>query len=67
VQSAQNVLRTPGVVVLYELQGKTRRFVEYALIEAFEEEPAFVTENFGFYDEDVGDGCGGDDHVQVLL
>ena len=51
------------MVILNEFALEAGGLFEGAGVKAFEEEATVVAEDFGFEDEDVGNGGGGGDHV----
>jgi hypothetical protein len=53
VQPAQHVLCRARMVVLDEARLQAGRFFEHALVEAFEEESAFIAEHLGRQDQNV--------------
>ena len=55
------------MVVLHELALEAGGLFEGFGIEAFEEEATVVAEDFGFEDDDFGDGGGGSDHLVSAL
>jgi len=54
VQSTQDVLRRSGVIILNELDVKTRCLLECILIEALEKKSSIIPEYFGFQNKDTG-------------
>ena len=65
VQATQYVFGGARVVVLYEIYFSTDGSFKLSLIEALEEEASVVTEDFGFEQDDIGDGEGGGFHIKV--
>ena len=63
MQAAQHALGAAAVVVLHKVQVQAGGMVEGFLVEAFEEETTGVAEHFGFDDEYVWNGGGGDFHA----
>ena len=64
--SAQMALRTAAVVVLHEIHVRTVGFIKSFLIGSFAKGAARVAEHFGFDDEKVGNGGGGDFQTGAL-
>ena len=65
MQAAQHAAGAAAVVVLHKVKVQAGGFIEGFLVEAFVEEAACVAEHFGFDDEHVWDGGGGDVHGGV--
>ena len=63
MQAAQDALGAAAVVVLHKIDIKAGGFVEGFLVEALIKEATGVAKHFGFDDEDVWDGGGGDFHA----
>lgn len=63
MESTQDILHGPAVVVLHEVDPAPHGRLKLCLIKALEEESPVVTEDPGLDDEHVGDGCLDDVHA----